>query len=156
VKSIPDTHLILAGGVTEQRSIYKADKDGKKVPYTSRVIRHRLDHQGMTSEGTSSPNRIKRALIHSIMHPARDKVENEYLRKRGLGSTTAQGTEGRGLEKEANDALSKRATTNPLPWMSEAIDLKKEKNFFETSVTGYQTGGALSWEKKQASRTQRH
>jgi len=24
--------------------------------------------------------------------------------------------------------------------------LKKEKNFFETRVTEYQTGGALSWE----------
>jgi ribonucleoside-diphosphate reductase beta chain len=36
--------------------------------------------------------------------------------------------------------------TNPFPWMSELIDLKKEKNFFETRVIEYQTGGALSWE----------
>ncbi len=36
--------------------------------------------------------------------------------------------------------------TNPFPWMSEMIDLKKEKNFFETRVIEYQTGGALSWE----------
>lgn len=35
---------------------------------------------------------------------------------------------------------------NPFPWMSEMMDLKKEKNFFETRVTEYQTGGALSWE----------
>lgn len=35
---------------------------------------------------------------------------------------------------------------NPFPWMSEIIDLKKEKNFFETRVTEYQTGGALSWD----------
>jgi ribonucleoside-diphosphate reductase beta chain len=35
---------------------------------------------------------------------------------------------------------------NPFPWMSEVLDLKKEKNFFETRVTEYQTGGALSWE----------
>ena len=34
---------------------------------------------------------------------------------------------------------------NPFPWMSEIIDLKKEKNFFETRVTEYQTGGALEW-----------
>ena len=34
---------------------------------------------------------------------------------------------------------------NPFPWMSEIMDLKKEKNFFETRVTEYQTGGALSW-----------
>jgi ribonucleoside-diphosphate reductase beta chain len=35
---------------------------------------------------------------------------------------------------------------NPFPWMSEVIDLKKEKNFFETRVTEYQTGGALNWD----------
>lgn len=37
-------------------------------------------------------------------------------------------------------------TANPFPWMSEVIDLKKEKNFFETRVTEYQTGGVLSWD----------
>ncbi|MCS5708854.1 ribonucleotide-diphosphate reductase subunit beta [Candidatus Berkiella cookevillensis] len=36
--------------------------------------------------------------------------------------------------------------TNPFPWMSEMMDLKKEKNFFETRVTEYQTGGTLSWD----------
>ncbi len=36
--------------------------------------------------------------------------------------------------------------TNPFPWMAEMIDLKKEKNFFETRVTEYQTGGALNWD----------
>ena len=36
--------------------------------------------------------------------------------------------------------------TNPFPWMSEVMDLKKEKNFFETRVTEYQTGGTLSWD----------
>ncbi|MCL7421581.1 MAG: hypothetical protein M8364_11820 [Methylobacter sp.] len=34
---------------------------------------------------------------------------------------------------------------NPFPWMSEVLDLNKEKNFFETGVTEYQTGGALNW-----------
>jgi ribonucleoside-diphosphate reductase beta chain len=34
---------------------------------------------------------------------------------------------------------------NPFPWMSEMIDLKKERNFFETRVIDYQTGGALEW-----------
>ena len=37
-------------------------------------------------------------------------------------------------------------TNNPFPWMSEMIDLKKEKNFFETRVTEYQSGGALDWD----------
>ena len=35
---------------------------------------------------------------------------------------------------------------NPFPWMSEMLDLKKEKNFFETMVIEYQTGGALRCE----------
>ena len=35
---------------------------------------------------------------------------------------------------------------NPFPWMAEMIDIKKEKNFFETRVTEYQSGGTLSWD----------
>jgi ribonucleoside-diphosphate reductase beta chain len=30
--------------------------------------------------------------------------------------------------------------------MSEMVDLTKSKNFFETRVTEYQTGGALEWQ----------
>jgi ribonucleoside-diphosphate reductase beta chain len=37
-------------------------------------------------------------------------------------------------------------TENPFPWMSEAMDLAKEKNFFETRVIEYQTGGTLDWD----------
>jgi ribonucleoside-diphosphate reductase beta chain len=32
---------------------------------------------------------------------------------------------------------------NPFPWLSETIDLQKQKNFFETKVTDYQNSGAL-------------
>lgn len=35
---------------------------------------------------------------------------------------------------------------NPLLWMSESTDLSKEKNFFETRVTEYQSGGSLDWD----------
>lgn len=38
---------------------------------------------------------------------------------------------------------------NPFPWMSEMMDLKKEKNFFETRVTEYQAGGTLSWDDQE-------
>ncbi|MCI5053053.1 MAG: ribonucleotide-diphosphate reductase subunit beta [Simkaniaceae bacterium] len=34
---------------------------------------------------------------------------------------------------------------NPFPWMSEVIDLNKEKNFFESRVTEYQSAATLSW-----------
>lgn len=45
-----------------------------------------------------------------------------------------------GLEKEYNKQ-------NPFLWLSEATDLRKKKNFFETRVTEYQVGGALRWEE---------
>ena len=35
---------------------------------------------------------------------------------------------------------------NPFPWMSEMMDLKKEKNFFETRVVDYQGAASLSWD----------
>jgi len=35
---------------------------------------------------------------------------------------------------------------NALPWLDEQANLRKEKNFFETRVTEYQTGGSLSWD----------
>lgn len=37
-------------------------------------------------------------------------------------------------------------TRTPFPWLSEITDLNKQKNFFESRVTEYQTGGALEWE----------
>jgi ribonucleoside-diphosphate reductase beta chain len=37
-------------------------------------------------------------------------------------------------------------SNNPFPWMSEIMDMPKEKNFFETRVTEYQTGGVLNWD----------
>ncbi len=35
---------------------------------------------------------------------------------------------------------------NPFPWMSETIDLGKEKNFFESRVTEYRRGSSLTWD----------
>ena len=35
---------------------------------------------------------------------------------------------------------------NPFPWMSEIMDLRKEKNFFETRVIEYQVGGSLKFD----------
>ncbi len=35
---------------------------------------------------------------------------------------------------------------NALPWLDEQANIRKEKNFFETRVTEYQTGGGLVWD----------
>lgn len=40
---------------------------------------------------------------------------------------------------------AKYGSKNPFPWMSETIDLAKEKNFFETRVTEYQSAANLVW-----------
>jgi len=49
----------------------------------------------------------------------------------------------RRLERIGLKALYK--SKNPFPWMSETIDLGKEKNFFETRVTEYQSSSNLTW-----------
>lgn len=36
---------------------------------------------------------------------------------------------------------------NVLPWLDEQVNLRKEKNFFETRVTEYQSGGGLRWDE---------
>ena len=48
---------------------------------------------------------------------------------------------------ESIDLPRQYEAPNPFPWMSEVIDLRKEKNFFETRVTEYQSGGMLSWDE---------
>jgi len=45
-----------------------------------------------------------------------------------------------GLEEPFPSAQSRT------PWLDEQANMKKEKNFFETRVTEYQTGGALKWD----------
>lgn len=64
------------------------------------------------------------------MNAAGFKQYIEYIADRRLDRV--------GLPKQFN-------VENPFPWMGEAIDLAKEKNFFETRVIEYQTGGALQW-----------
>jgi ribonucleotide reductase beta subunit family protein with ferritin-like domain len=37
-------------------------------------------------------------------------------------------------------------TDNSFPWTSQAMDLNKRENFFETRVIEYQNGGSLAWD----------
>jgi ribonucleoside-diphosphate reductase beta chain len=43
------------------------------------------------------------------------------------------------------DLPEQYGTDNPFPWLSEQVDLNKEKNFFETQVTEYRNAGSLDW-----------
>ncbi|MEM0951753.1 MAG: ribonucleotide-diphosphate reductase subunit beta [Cyanobacteria bacterium P01_H01_bin.74] len=81
-------------------------------------------------------------------------LERDYaheLMPRGILGMNADSFEGytRYIADRRLNALhlpSQFGTANPFPWMSEAVDLVKSKNFFETRVTEYQTGGALEWD----------
>jgi len=74
------------------------------------------------------------ALPRGIVGLTPDSIESylEYIADRRL--------ERIGLEKLYG------VKKNPFPWMSEIMDTRKEKNFFETRVTEYRTGGQLDWE----------
>ncbi|MGI9212606.1 MAG: ribonucleotide-diphosphate reductase subunit beta [Methylococcaceae bacterium] len=50
------------------------------------------------------------------------------------------------LNQIGMEALYPNDLKAAVPWLSEMIELKKEKNFFETHVTEYQTGSQLQFE----------
>ena len=41
------------------------------------------------------------------------------------------------------EPLTEGGTSNPFPWLSEMMDIKKEQNFFEGRVTEYQKASSL-------------
>ena len=77
------------------------------------------------------------------------KYANEALPKGIMGLTPASVEEY--LEHIADRRLERIGLVpvygkkNPFPWMSEIMDTRKEKNFFETRVSEYKTGGQLEW-----------
>jgi len=95
---------------------------------------------------------FQRRLTNKIMKAA--KMEEEYayeLMPRGILGLNAESfeeyTQYVADRRLAAIGLNTRFNVkNPFPWMSEQVDLTKSKNFFETRVTEYQTGGALEWD----------
>ena len=77
------------------------------------------------------------------------KYANEALPKGIMGLTPASVEDY--LEHIADRRLERIGLVpvygkkNPFPWMSEIMDTRKEKNFFETRVSEYKTGGQLEW-----------
>ena len=115
--------------------------------------------------GVDVINQIKLENPHLWDQGMRDKVTQMILEGTELEIQYARDTMPRGvlgmnaammeeyLQFIANRRLTQlglpeqfKGVTNPFPWMSEIMDLRKEKNFFETRVTEYQVGGALSWD----------
>ena len=115
--------------------------------------------------GVDVINQIKLENPHLWDQEMRDKVTQMLLEGTELEIQYARDTMPRGvlgmnasmmeeyLQFIANRRLTQlglpeqfKGVTNPFPWMSEIMDLRKEKNFFETRVTEYQVGGALNWD----------
>lgn len=89
-------------------------------------------------------NRIKRSVELEIAY-AQDCLPRGILGLNGdLFVDYVQHVADRRLERIG--LPTQYGSKNPFPWMSETMDLSKEKNFFETRVTEYQSSGALSWD----------
>jgi ribonucleoside-diphosphate reductase beta chain len=95
---------------------------------------------------------FRKKMINKITKAA--ELEEEYARElmpRGILGMNAEGFKDytRYIADRRLNAIHLPARfhcKNPFPWMSEAVDLVKSKNFFETRITEYQTGGALEWD----------
>ena len=115
--------------------------------------------------GIDLVNQIKLENPHLWTAPFREELEGLFRRAVELEYRYAEDTMPRGvlglnapMFKEYLRFIANRRAMqiglealfpneeNPFPWMSEMIDLKKERNFFETRVIEYQSGGALSWD----------
>ena len=110
-------------------------------------------------------NQIKLENPHLWTEQFKEEVTQMILEGTALEIEYARGTMPRGvlgmnaamMEEYLHFIANRRLTQlglseqfpgaqNPFPWMSEIMDLRKEKNFFETRVIEYQTGGALNWD----------
>ena len=90
-----------------------------------------------------------------VINLVRQAVVLEYTFAQNVFPTGIFGMNAEGFKKYIEHIADRRLvrvglpmqyeSPNPFPWMSEAIDLSKEKNFFETRVIEYRTGGALEW-----------
>lgn len=90
-----------------------------------------------------------------IVNLVRRGVELEYTYATTVFPTGIFGINAQGFRQYVEHIADRRLESvglpkqynveNPFPWMSEAIDLSKEKNFFETRVTEYKVGGQLDW-----------
>ena len=87
---------------------------------------------------------IHEAVEYEVVY-ARDCLPDGVLGlNEGLFREYVQFIAARRLERIGLQAV--HGSKNPFPWMSETIDMAKEKNFFETRVTDYQSAGTLQWE----------
>ncbi|MDX1451457.1 MAG: ribonucleotide-diphosphate reductase subunit beta [Oleiphilaceae bacterium] len=109
-----------------------------------RVVRHILDEENLTLDPRAMQTMWEEAEAAEIAYAgyllpepilgysAQDHIEQfRFIANRRA--------------KQLKQAEPFPGAGNALPWLDEQASLRKEKNFFETRVTEYQTGAALSW-----------
>jgi ribonucleoside-diphosphate reductase beta chain len=108
-----------------------------------------------------NPNLWTASFKQEIINLIKDGVQMEYQYARDTMPNGILGMNAEMFEEYIQFIANRRLTQiglpeqypgaqNPFPWMSEMLDLKKEKNFFETRVIEYQAGGTLSWDEEEA------
>lgn len=137
-----------------------------KMPGAAEQYQYILRDESMHCNfGIDMINAIKEENPHLWTKAFTDEIKSLFTQAVELECRYAEDTMGRGilglnaglfkqyLRFIANRRLQQigldplfPGAANPFPWMAEMIDLKKEKNFFESRVTEYQTGGTLSWD----------
>jgi ribonucleoside-diphosphate reductase beta chain len=109
-------------------------------------------HQIIAEQPTLWTETFQRKILNKIVKAA--ELEEAYARElmpQGILGMNAASFEEytRYIADRRLNALNlpvRFQAKNPFPWMSEAVDLTKSKNFFETRITEYQSGGALQWD----------
>ena len=148
-------------GFTQILSMGRRNKMGGVAEQFQYILRDESMHLNF---GIDVINQIKNENPHLWTAEFRDEVTQMILEGMTLEIEYARDTMPRGvlgmnaammeeyLQFIANRRLVQlglpeqfAGVQNPFTWMSEMMDLRKEKNFFETRVTDYQVGGALSW-----------
>jgi ribonucleoside-diphosphate reductase beta chain len=143
--------------------IFGFQRQGKLVGSAEQIQYIMRDESQHMNFGIDMINTIKKeqpelwtpAFVERITNLVKKAVDLEYrfavdVFPKGIFGLNADGFKqyiehiaDRRLARVGIDAVY--GSANPFPWMSEAVDLNKEKNFFETRVTEYKTGGTLSW-----------
>jgi ribonucleoside-diphosphate reductase beta chain len=135
------------------------DRRGRAVPVhpARRVDALQLRHRPHQPDQAREPAPVDAGLQGRDQGAVREGVELEYRYAEDTMPRGVLGMNASMFKGYLRYIANRRATQiglealfpneeNPFPWMSEMIDLKKERNFFETRVIDYQTGGALSWD----------
>ena len=107
-----------------------------------------------TSHAEAAPAELAHVAFKTAFIPAsreqRQRLEQGFGTARFAFNWALRTWEANRAAGLTNSFIGLRNTLNSLkkeqfPWMAEVIDMPKEKNFFETKVTEYKTGGSLEW-----------